>query len=274
MKDMQDYWALAKLFLALSIVAFCRVTIGQQPPSGSFQYAFTAPQGLPLWNFSGSYVLPSYYEGFEFDNNSQLHLCANGKIIATYDGADTGSPALAGTITGAGSTLKMRLSSTPTLTEYFSGAKIKNKYSLLFDPSARLLKGTDRVTQTSVQLVMDCPNSFWECNNYKMQSVTSSSIQPITVAVPETADGNWTLNLEIVPEGNKLSGSASITFSNGEAFQFGLRGSYAPKKQKTTVILRGAGIDKGATLLVSIADMEMRIVSIRGIVGGQRIHFP
>src|SRR5437763_1881513 len=167
MKDMQDYWALAKLFLALSIVAFCRGTTGQQPPSGSFQYALTAQQGLPLWNFSGAYLLPSYYEGLEFDNNSQLHQYANGKVIVTYAGAETSGPALAGTITGAGPIVKMRLSSAPTLTEYFAGAKIKNKYSFRFDSSARLLNGTDRVTQMSVQLVMDCPNSFWECNNYK-----------------------------------------------------------------------------------------------------------
>src|SRR2546426_5831945 len=273
MKNGQNRRPSATLLLASILVAFCSVVPAQQPPSGLFQYAFAAEQGLPLWNFTGSYSLPSYYDSFEFDDPSQLRHYANGRVAAIYNDADPGVAALAGTIT-SGSKLKMRLSSTAAVSKYYSGAKIKDKYSLTFNSTNRLFSGTDRVTQTSPQLVMDCPNSFWECNNYKMANVTSASVQPVTISLPETADGNWTLNLEILPEKSKLSGTGSIVFSNGEAFQFQLIGRYSAKTQKSKLLLRGTGADKGATLWLSIAGADMGIESLRGVVGGQRIHLP
>ena len=197
MKNGQNRRPSATLLLASILVAICSAVPAQQPPSGSFQYAFAAEQGLPLWNFTGPYSLASYFDGFEFDDASHLRLSANGRITATYDQADPGLAALAGTIT-SGAKLKIRLSSTAAVSKYYSGAKIKDKYSLTFDSTNRLFSGTDRVTQTSQQLVMDCPGSFWECNNYKIANVTSASVQPVTFSLPETADGNWTLTLEMV----------------------------------------------------------------------------
>ena len=147
MKTAQTHRASATLSLAFTLVAFCGAVRGQ-PPSGSFQYEFSAEQNLPLWNFTGSYSLPSYYDSFEFYDSSQLRHHANGKVTVTYDYADPGLAALAGTIT-SGSKLKMRLSSTSTVSKYFSEAKIKDKYSLTFDPTNRMFSGTDRVTQTS-----------------------------------------------------------------------------------------------------------------------------
>ena len=273
MKNGQNRRPSATLLLASILVAFCSTVPAQQPPSGLFQYAFSAEQGLPLWNFTGPYSLPSYFDGFEFDDASHLRHSANGRITATYDQADPGLAALAGTITSS-SKIKLRLSSTTTVSKYYSGAKIKDRYSLTFDPTNRIFTGTDRVTQTSQQLVMDCPGSFWECNNYRMANVTSASVQPVTIPTPETADGNWTLTLEIAPDKNKLSGTGSIVFSNGESFQFQLLGRYSAKTQKSKILLRGTGADKGATLWLSIVGPDMGIESLRGIVGGQRIHLP
>ena len=83
-------------------------------------------------------------------------------------------------------------------------------------PGARTLAGTDRFTETRQEYVMDCPNSFWECDHWKWVRHTSSFTQPFEMAIPEITDGNWTLKMDIVPGDNKLSGTATIVFASGE----------------------------------------------------------
>ena len=278
MKTMQNCRRWTNLGSALTIALLWFVTKGATlaaaadstpppAPSGSFQYDIRTNGGPALWNFGGSYLVPFYskdFYGFTPNHSQQWRHDARGLIAALDD--DDSAAKLAGTSRSAGSTVKVRLSGA------WSGRK--EKLSLTFDPSTRTFNGTDRVSETSVQLVMDCPNSFWECDHWKYARTTSSTVQPIAFAAPETTDGDWALNLEIVPAGNKLSGTGSITFSNGEAFQFQLIGSYSPKTQKTKVVLKGIGDDKGATLMLSLAGAEMTIESMRGIVSGQRIRFP
>jgi hypothetical protein len=115
--------------------------------------------------------------------------------------------------------------------------------------------------------------SFWPGDKPYIRH-TTVSVQTVAMTVPESADGNWTLSLEIVPTGNKLSGTAAITFSNGEIFRFQIIGRYSPKTGKTTLLLRGDGVDKGANLSLSISGSDMGIESMHGTVGGQRIRFP
>src|SRR6266404_5836019 len=98
-----------------------------------------------------------------------------------------------------------------------------------------------------------------------------SYTQAATLAVPEQSDGSWTLKLDLVPAGNKLSGTGSIVFSNGETLEFQLIGSYSPAKQTSKVLLLGSGSAKGARLVLSMVEPEGRIVSMRGTVAGQKL---
>jgi len=138
-----------------------------------------------------------------------------------------------------------------------------------FDPSAGTLNGTDQVRQTREVLVSD--NNPWEIANH-WEAVSSTAFsQPVTLGVPGASDGSWTLNLEIVPAGNKLSGTGSIIFSNGEIFEFQLIGSYSPAKQTSKVLLLGSGSAKGARLVLTMVEPEGRITSMRGTVAGQKL---
>jgi hypothetical protein len=103
---------------------------------------------------------------------------------------------------------------------------------------------------------------------------TSSFTLSVELSIPQTTDGNWTLDLDIVPSGNKLAGTATIGFSGGEELKFQLLGNYAPRTQKTKLVLKGTGVDKGAALILSLYGPVMEIQWMRGMIGGQRIRFP
>jgi len=76
------------------------------------------------------------------------------------------------------------------------------------------------------------------------------------------------------PTGYRLSGTATIGFANGELLRFQILGRYSAKTQKSKLLLRGDGADKGTHLLLSISGADRHIEWMHGTVGGQRIRFP
>jgi len=259
-----------------TLLAVVLVTLGLgfgargEAPSGSFQYALGPQDGVPLWNFSGPYVLP--YGTVQLDHD------AHGEIVASYDALGAGSGGLAGKISGAGPNLKMRLQSEVGVPELISDGEFdfwpdwvsrKDKLSLTFDANTGSLTGTDRVSRTREEVVYP----FWPGDKTYIRRTRSVSVDTVAITVPESTDGNWTLTLEVVPTGNKISGTATIAFSNGEDFRFQILGRYSPKTGRTTLLLKGDGTDKGASLSLSISGSEMEIESMHGTVGGQRIRF-
>lgn len=266
----QEYRASGKSFLLLTII-LPLLSNGAQAPSGHFSYVITPQNGVALWNFSGLYSFPFFQE-------LQLHQDATGKTTALYESNAQTNVVLTGTIRGTGSDLRPRLRSTAAFQEYvLEGgfyAMRKDNLRLSFNAGTHTFRGTDRVNRTREELVMDCPGSFWECDHWKTVRTTSSFTLAVELSIPQTTDGNWTLDLDIVPVGNRLSGTASIGFSNGEEFKFQLLGNYAPKTQKTKLVLKGAGEDKGATLILSLSGPDVEIQWIRGMIGGQTIRFP
>jgi hypothetical protein len=184
-----------------------------------------------------------------------------------------------GAIGGAGANLEMRLHSGMAVPELVTdggmqfGVNRKDKLSLSFDAKTGALTGTDRVSRTREEVEYGSRDSFWESDHTYIKRTTSVSVQSVATTVPESTDGNWTLSLEIVPAENKLSGTAAITFSNGEVFRFQILGRFSPKTGKTALHLKGYGVDKGANLSLFISGPNMKIESMHGAVGGQRIRF-
>jgi hypothetical protein len=269
MKTLTDCRKAPKIVLALIIaLSAFQIPAQGQVPSGPLQYNFTA-QDLPLWNFGGFYAMPHLTQ--------RLHQDAKGGITTFYAESGEG-PALVGKITGNASILKMRLRSTVAVEEYIPEEDMfwmrKENLTLTFDPNVRSLVGNNHVSRWREAWVMDCPDSFWECDHWKWVRKTSTAVLPFGVTTPETADGSWKLDLDFVPAGNKLTGTGAITFSNGEALQFQLLGSYSPKKDCTKILLKGIGADQGATMTLSLAGPQMQIEHLRGTVCGQHLRFP
>jgi hypothetical protein len=253
------------------LLAFMALTPAShaQAPSGNFQYNFTTNDGPGLSNFSGIYATPYYVT----NDSLQLSHDARGGIDAYYPSPfGLSSGYVLGTLRGASSNLKMRLLSSmwfpmdsSTYPNGF-GLRRRDRLTLTFDPSARTLSGTDRVEEAFRMLVFD----HYPYNHLKTVSRNSFS-QPVTLAVPEATDGSWTLDLNIVPTGNKLSGTGSIHFANGKSFAFELVGSYSPRSQKSKVLLKGTGASKGASLVLSLVGPQTGVERMSGRVGGQSV---
>src|SRR5204862_768764 len=105
------------------------VDFSPAPASAStFQYAFTNNDNPRLWNFGGLYWMPFY-------NVLRWHQDAKGAITAFYGIAAPTNIALAGTITGGGSRVKLRLRSTMEFADFSfgpSGAMRRDRLSLTF----------------------------------------------------------------------------------------------------------------------------------------------
>jgi hypothetical protein len=258
-------------FLACSLVAGAKA----QAPSGSFEYEFPGDAGLLLWNLGGNYSLPC--------GVAQLQHRANGGVTACYTAlAPEGtSVMLSGTVNQTGTNLVMRLRSTVAVPENLIAEQWplgqwlqrKDTFTLSFNSANNQLSGSDRVSRTEEHLIYYTPGSLWEGSHTKIERTTTVSYQTVSFSAPPTADGSWRLSFNMVPAGNKLSGSASVLFANSKTYQFRLQGRYMPRNGKTKLVLIGEGLDKGARLLLALSGPGMGIESLTGTLAGQRLRF-
>lgn len=99
----------------------------------------------------------------------------------------------------------------------------------------------------------------------------TSGKESFTYAVPvELGNGSWTLVMNLVPElKNKMSGAATVTLATGQAYDFAITGTWAPKTWQSKLTLKGFGPSKGSTLSVTMVDNDVTIIS--GKVSGQTV---
>ena len=246
-------------------------------PAGSWQYDIKGHAGSALWSFSGLYNLPFY-------GLLRLHHCADGEITASPETGDTNNVLLTGMVIGNASRLKMRLRSTSELWEwrdfgfeypFWDMVMRKDDISMSFHSANGTLTGNDRIRRTWSETVYYNPSDPFSAGD-KMKIVRHSrtSVEPITVVTPLATDGNWTLQVNIVPSGDKLSGTASVVLSNGESIEFDLDGRYLARGQRAKLVLKGAGDDTGAALALTLVGADMELESLRGRIGGQSVRFP
>ncbi len=243
-------------------------------PTGLIQYELRSYDGLHFWHFSGLYSLP-FHRALRFDHG------ANGVLTAYFATGDTNSPVLIGTVTGRPSGPKMRLRSTTALPEFvmwddFSLGDLvdrKDRLTLAFDPTARMFSGTDRISRTWTEyLCYDPNNAFSAGTSVKLVRRGRTSVEPITFAVPDTADGTWTLLLNIVTsEKNRITGTASAHLPNGEVFPFEIAGTWKPSRLEASLLLKGVGEGKGANLRFELLGPYMSLARMRGKIAGQTL---
>jgi hypothetical protein len=87
----------------------------------------------------------------------------------------------------------------------------------------------------------------------------------------ELGDGGWTLVLNLgAANGNKLSGTASVTLDSGAVYNYNFTGTFSPHTQVSKLNLKGVDSAKGSTLQV-VLDGSNAVTRITGRVAGQTV---
>jgi hypothetical protein len=170
---------------------------------------------------------------------------------------------VAGRVTGSGLHTRVEVWSLPNRTDYLPAE------SVLFtaiDPLRGTLSGT-RTTEFRNGRARPPERD----SKARPAGRSSRMTWPFEVALPPLADGSWVLNLKVVPIGQKLTGTATITFPNDEAFNFVASGTALSGNRTYRILLLGTGVAKGATLILTTAGPEMQLQSVSGRVCGQRV---
>ena len=80
MKTQLSFGTTRSIVIAIAALSW-QTAAWAQVPTGSLQYSFSVQDGIPLWNFSGTYSTP-YYAAT--NDTLVLHHFGNGNISASY----------------------------------------------------------------------------------------------------------------------------------------------------------------------------------------------
>jgi hypothetical protein len=249
-------------YLLVLLLVFCAVPVIAQVPSGQFTYTFTT---LPLWDVTGTYTITSTDGSGTAIVDIQHE--ANGQIIGarttTYDnGVDSaeGRGPESGRIFHKNGTVGWRSSSIGVLTGVSGGIPITIKYKA---------KGTVTVVPSSLQVVSSTSVTLCLVGG-KCETLTEGNAG----SLPDGMTGDWTLDTDIVSAGNKLTGTGTITLSNGRELIYGITGSYSSKNQLSKLKLVGEGDAIGTGLSLTTQGTGMDLTALKGKVLGQTPTFP
>lgn len=230
-------------------------------PTGQFTYTFT---NSPLWDVSGSYTNNT-------DTNdvviSTMDCQANGQITglrseAYVNGADhaTGSGPITGKMFGRAGVVGASLKESEGLTGVSGGvaytANVSGKAAMTVDPSSLTLLDSDSIRTCVV--------------GGKCESLTETVSLPLPVGIT----GDWTLETDIAADGDNLTGTGTLTLSNGRVLSYQVVGSYNPASQLARLKLIGTGDTAGSSLSLTTQGTVMDITAVKGKVLGQTLTYP
>jgi hypothetical protein len=249
------------LFLVFIAVAqICRA----QAPNGPVSFTFGADDGSPIYDLSGSFAfnhsilgagqteIPLAY-GIELSQDVRGFLTGSGLAIL-----NVGNDFVAANYTARGKVTRTAIGTIVTLNVRLKGQDVIGGNSTafnvtinyrLFVSGAGTLDGTAR-------------------GNASFGRLGSGRIfTDVSVALPPNADGNWTLQMNIVPF-SRLSGTAQVILTNGRTLQMNLTGSYSTPLNRSVLRLTGAGDSRGNSLTVI---MNPDALFVHGRILGQTV---
>jgi hypothetical protein len=249
------------------LIASCAVSAMAQVPSGSFSYSFT---NVPLWDISGSYTNDISTNGYTDAAIIDLTVAAGGAVTGTRQDQITlegvGTAEANGDITGKISvrsgvtigTFKETGTSTGSVEDVdFTGT---TKGGSIAAVDASLL------TIINIGEVEVCAVHEERLRRIGCKTFKGTGSAPLPVGM----DGHWTLDTTVTNSVDALSGSATLTLSNGRAFPYMVVGKYASRTSLSKLNLVGTGDATGTSLTVDTQGTNMVLVALRGKVLGQK----
>lgn len=262
------------------LIAVGAILLAAAPParaqvvSGSFTNDFSGD--IEVWDLSGSY---DELDG-DVTVNYTLNMDPSGKLTGdgTFDFDDGsgdvlhGDLTVNGTVKAAGGVVRVTLTipisgtgviddGSGTLHDVTFTASLKETVEIDSNVNQLIGTGSGKVNVTVLDL-----------NKKRSASIPKSTVQ---TDLPVDVTGDWTLTLNVVPNGTTYTGDATVETSNGGEFDFTVTGSFSAKNGLSKLALKGSGPNTSTiSLLVAPLGNSLGIQGLKGKVLGQSVTGP
>ena len=233
--------------------------------NGSYLYDFS--NILPLWDISGLYSgdIGPFSINFSIMENSSGQLTGTGTFY--FDGLGGDITSISGDMTDSSINphvaMKLLMSGKGVLEGI--GAKVTFSADMHYR-----LNGTDKGLEhpsgSGTIRIRDLSTgqTASESGSFKRSALTP-------LALPVDSTGEWLLFLNLTPEGNAYTGTASIELSTGATTDFTATGTYDSGTDRSKVALAG---DAGKLdLEISTSGTMLNVESAKGKIFGQTIKY-
>jgi hypothetical protein len=230
-----------------------------QDGSGDIIYGFSGPTDIDMWDISGTYsdTIEGIHLSYTISQDSGGKLIGTGSAWGSVYGADftvlLDTKGTVGTKNNA-VWVKMTLKGKGTVT--YEEDTIRFGFSATanaqVDPVGRRITGTVKV---------------------RVSAAGHSASETVDFDEPLPADmnGSSSLSLNCTPNGKNLLGTSVLTLSNGDPYNFSVKGKYNGKKNETTLTLKGDAAAKKNSLKIKLDGTSGSIKALRGKVLGQKV---
>lgn len=235
--------------------------------SGTYDVPVAA--GLNVWDISGSYH--EDVEGVTMDFT--LNVDASGKITGSgtasmTDGYDTLTATFSttGTLRSAGPVVRvnmtLKMNGSGYVSGYFATFKATLNQKLELDTIGHQMIGT-----AGGSVTVRVPG----IGGRTVRMAPSDTVTPL----PEDMDGSFDLSVNVTTNKTRYLGTGTMSLSNGKIIALGATGNYRPKPDKSTLALKGTGLDKALTmnLVTTCTNAQLYVKSLNGRALGQTLRF-
>lgn len=233
------------------------------PAQSSFAetYFFDFTGDLSVWDISGSYT-EDYTIGcdisYDLTQDAAGKFTGGGSASCSVEGIDIDMTFdINGSIkqTGGVATVKMSMK--------FKGTAYDGWDTYKFTASAKVTAEVDSVAGT-IEGTVKVKISI---KGYGSES----GVVPYTIDLPLDMDGTFTLELDVNADGKKLQGTGTLTLSNGDTYNFSIKGKYNAKTDENKLTLKGDASFKGSSLKITIDESDGQMTSLTGKTLGQKL---
>lgn len=265
---MKTIRTLAPLLCALCVISM-PTAVRAEMASGNYTNVFS---GVPaLWDISGTYS--ESVEGIDLDYT--INVDPSGKFTGAgtfslgSDGFDhdllQGDFTVNGSVKSAGDVVRIML------TFQLTGAGNISGYDVTFSAKMKEKLEIASVTREMVGTVSGSVKvTVPAARKSKSAKIPSTDI---SVQLPYDVDGDWSLLLNVIPNGTKYTGTAKALFSTGKAVDLGLTGVYSLKTGTSKILLKGLAPAKSVSLnlVTSCIANQLNIQSLKAKALGQKL---
>jgi hypothetical protein len=251
-------------FVAVVVVLGSRAASADMA-NGSYLFDFSGI--VALWDISGTYSggIGPFSIDFSITESPSGKLSGNGTCNAY--GVEGDIKSVNGTITGSSNDPHVAMNMRMSATGDFSGVNAKlsltaNIQYHLSSPDHGLVNPTGSGTLTVTDL--DNGQTASESGIFKRKYLTS-------LGLPMDSTGGWGLSLDLTPNGNAYTGTASVELSTGATADFTVTGTYDSASDTSKIVLVG---DAGKLdLTISTSGTTLNVESAKGKIFGQSVKY-